>query len=223
MTVTASSRTLGVAAALVLSLYPASRASVVVAGDAAVRLRASVVDAHPPMSLAFELWRWSTDAERAPLLTALSASPPPPPVGPAASAGRGGRGGARGGRGAVPAATPAERLAAAVKAAPTVGFIWGDGPTGYSIKYAWHSTPTDGHDRVVMVADRRLEARGGSWTGTSDPASVSDFTLIELRLDGQGAGDGKASSTTNVVVDPDARTLALGGDAPAPMLLKVAR
>lgn len=195
------------------------------ADQAAVRMRAAVVGAQPPISLTVELLRWSTDAERAPLLAALS-PPPPAPITPAVAAGRGargGRGGARGGRGAAPPATPADRLMAAVKAAPTVGFIWGDGPTGYSIKYAWHSASSDGHDRIVVVTDRRLGANATSWPRTSDATAVSDFTVIELRVDGKGAGEGKVSSSTNVRVDADASTLALGTDVTTPVLLKVAR
>jgi hypothetical protein len=174
-------------------------------------------------SLSIELWRWSTDAERAPLLSALSA-PAPPPADPAGSAGRGARGGragARGGRGAALPASPIDRLMGAVKAAPTVGFIWADGPTGYSIKYAWHLASADGHERIVMVTDRRLGSHATSWPATSSAAAVPDFTVIELRVDGKRLGEGKASLTTNVVVDANAGTLALEDYATAPVLLKV--
>ena len=47
-------------------------------------------------------------------------------------------------------------MAAAIAAAPTVGFIWGDGVTGYSIKYAWRSPATGKGERIVLVVDRRL-------------------------------------------------------------------
>ena len=107
-------------------------AAIVSGEDGALSLRASVIGAAQSDPLTVELYRWSTDAERAPMMTALSA-PPPAPAAPAAPAGgRAGRGG-RGGRGAAaaPPLSPLARLTASVKAAPTLGYIWSGGPTGY--------------------------------------------------------------------------------------------
>src|SRR5262249_18278375 len=174
--------------------------------------------------MTIELNRWSTDTERAPLINALSAPTPPPAAPAAAERGRGagraaGRGARGGGRAAAPPLSPAARLDAAIKPAPTCGSIWGEGVTGYSIKYAWRSS--DGGDRIVLVTARRL---GGS----SQPASAAatpdegDFTVIEMRLDAKGVGEGKASSA-NVIVDSAAKTLALDSQASSPLLLKVTR
>ena len=102
------------------------------AADGVLELRATVVSAAAGGALTITVLRWSTDAERSPLLAAVSA-PLPVPAPPA-----GGRAAGRGGRGAPPQ-TPAQRLAVAVKTAPTLGYIWGEGVTGYSIKYAWRS------------------------------------------------------------------------------------
>jgi hypothetical protein len=180
--------------------------------------------------LEITLFRWPTDAERAPLLAALSATPPPatpvaPPTGRAA--GRGGRGG----RGAAPPVSPMARLEAAVKAAPTCGYIWGEGVTGYSIKYAWRAPSAEGGDRIVLVTDRRLGAHsststlapGGSASAAPGGPAERDFTVIEMRLDGKGSGEAKASLNANVVIDTAAKTLALEGYASAPALLKVTR
>src|SRR4029434_1171631 len=100
------------------------------AAEPALMLHANAVaGADVPMTI--ELVRWSTDAERAPLLAALAPAPPPAaaPAADAGAAGRAGRagGGGRGGRGgggAAPA-NPLARLTTAVKTAPTLGFIWG--------------------------------------------------------------------------------------------------
>jgi len=194
----------------------------------ALKLRAVRVGAAPTEApLTIELFRWPTDAERAPLLTALSAPSPQPPASPAApgaAGGRAGRGG-RGGRGAPPPAplTPLARLTAAVKAAPTLGFIWGGGPTGYSIKYAWHSTSSDGVERIVLVTDRRLGVHQASWPHGSADAGDADFTLIETRLDGNGSGEAKTSLTAAVIVDAAEKTLALDAYAAAPAQLEVRR
>jgi hypothetical protein len=194
--------------------------------EPALKLRASLVgtDTAP---LTIELLRWSTEAERAPLLAAL-APPPPAPAAPAAgqAAGRGGRGG----RGAAPPLSPAARLTVAVKAAPSVGFIWSDGPTGYSIRYAWRAAQPDGRERVVLVTDRRLGAHSTSWPQPADlsagalaKAEDAEFTVVELRINGKGVGEAKTSLASPVVVDPTAKTVALADYDTAPALLKVTR
>ena len=174
-------------------------------------------------SLEITLFRWPTDAERAPLVAALSA-PPPQSVAPVSPAP---------GRGAAPSPPPSPlvRLEAAIKAAPTCGYIWGQGVTGYSIKYAWRAPSDEAADRIVLVTDRRLGAHASppTLTGSSPAAAASgsaaerDFTVIEMRLDGKGTGVAKASLDANVIVDAAAKTLALEGYASAPTLLEVTR
>jgi hypothetical protein len=120
------------------------------------------------------------------------------------------------------------RLSTAVKAAPTVGFIWADGPTGYSIKYAWRSSSADGGQRIVLVTERRIGAHSPSWSSAApqrsgDKPEEAEYTVIEIRVDGKGVGEGKASLAAGVIVDAEAKTLALDGYAAAPALLKVTR
>jgi hypothetical protein len=175
-------------------------------------------------ALTITLSRWSTDAERAPLIAALSAPPPAPARAAAPPAAAGGRAGGRG-RGAAPPPPPSPfaRLSAAIKAAPTLGYIWTAGVTGYSIKYAWRSPATEEEERIVLVTDRRLDSHGPDSSPASSSSGDADFTVIEVRIDGRGVGEGKTSLTTRVAIDADAKTLALDGYAAAPALLKVTR
>jgi hypothetical protein len=114
------------------------------------------------------------------------------------------------------------RLTAAVKAAPTVGFIWGDGVTGYSIKYAWRAPAAEtGSQRVVLVTDRRLGAHAPDWAPPEGSAAEPEFTVIEMRVAAKGAGEGKTSLATKIAVDAAAQTLALEGYTAAPVQLKV--
>ena len=178
-------------------------------------------------SLEITLFRWPADADRAPLLAALS-TPPSQPAAPAAPAtGRGARGG-RGGRGAAPPASPMARLEAAIKAAPTCGYIWGEGVTGYSIKYAWRAPSDEGGDRIVLVTDRQVGAHASSSAVTPAAAASGspaerDFTVIEMRLDEKGTGEARLSLDANIVVDAAEKTLAVDGYVSAPALLKVTR
>jgi hypothetical protein len=195
------------------------------ADDTAVlSLHATIAGTPTAGAMTITLSRWSTAAERAPLLAALSAPPPAPARAAAPPAAAGGRAGARG-RAAPPPPPPSPfaRLSAAIKAAPTLGYIWTDGVTGYSIKYAWRSPGTEEKERIVLVTDRRLNSHAPDWAAASNAAGDAEFTVIEMRIDGQGSGEGKTSLTTKVAIDTDAKTLALDGYAAAPALLKVTR
>lgn len=230
-------RLLGIVIALAIA------APAVVQGQNAVLdVRAAVVGDRAPSAatLRIEVLRWSTEAERAPMLAALSAppapstpassqaAPPPPAAGPPAPpaaggrGGRGARGGGGGGRGAAPA-TPQARLSAAVKAAPTIGFVWADGPTGYSIKYAWQSGSADATRRIVLVTDRRIGAYQPLWPATVAPAGDAEFTVIELHVDAAHNGEAKTSLVSDVIADPAAKTLALARYASAPVQLRITR
>lgn len=185
----------------------------------------------PGSPVKIHLFRWSTDEERTPVLTALN--PPPAPAAAAAGAGeRGavGRGagraagrGGRAGRGAPPL-TPIQAFTAAVGRAPTIGYIWTSDVTGYSIKYAYRSSSPDGGERIVLVTDRRMGANTVGWNPVATtPLTDYEFTVIEIRLDPKGVGEGRTSLTTQVVVDRDARTVALENYAAAPAILQNVR
>ena len=226
-------RLIAVAPTIAIVLTPA--AGRLASADVALSLRATVTGlpaeasakagAATAGSLTITLSRWSTDTERVPLLAALSAPAPKPAPLPAAPPAAGGRAAGRGrGRGEPPPPpSPFARLSAAIKAAPTLGYIWTEGVTGYSIKYAWRSLAAEEQVRIVLVTDRRLNSHAPHWAPASAPASNADFTVIEMRLDAQGAGEGKTSLTTAVAIDTAANTLALDGYAAAPALLKVTR
>jgi hypothetical protein len=220
--VTGNSRALTAGLATAVAMLVIVNAGRTFADSAALKLKATMMAGGPAMTI--ELFRWSTDVERAPLMTALTAPPPaaPSPAPAAGAAGRAGRAG-RGGRAAAPPPSPLERLTTAIKAAPTVGFIWGEGPTGYSIKYAWRSATPNAAERVVLVTDRRLGANATSWPSPVASAANAEFTVVEMRIDGKGVGEAKSSLTSAVVVDAAANTLAIDKYADAPVLLKVTR
>jgi hypothetical protein len=191
--------------------------------------------AEPGQPVRIRIFRWSTDRDRSPILAALEPLPPPTARsgGERGGAGRAGRAGGRGARGrgatAAPPPTPDQLLAGAIRRAETIGYIWTNDVTGYAIKYAFRAPTSDGGQRIILASDRRLGTHSPAW----DPVSPSgaeagakaalndyEFTLIELRLDAKGRGEGRTSLTTKVLVDKEAGTLALDNYASAPPILK---
>ena len=182
--------------------------------------------AEPGTPVRIKILRWSTEDERRPIVTALAA-PPVPPSDVAQNAARAGgaRGRGAGGRGrgrgpALAPLTPIAAFTAALGRVPTVGYLWTNDITGYSIKYAWHAPLPDGGDRIVLVSDRRLGAYTGAWKTTPDmPETDYTFTLIELHVGTNGALEGKTSLTMKIGVDGEAKTVALDAYAAAPVVL----
>ena len=192
--------------------------------------------ADPGQAVRIRIFRWSSDRERSPILAALDPLPPPAAEaadGRGAAAGRagraggggGGRAGARGGRASnTPPPTPGALLAGAIRRAPSIGYIWTNDVTGYSIKYAWRSAMPGGGERIVLATDRRLGTHTAGWQPVTDqPHNDYQFTVLELRFDPKGVGEARASLTTSVVVDKDAGTLALENYSAAPVILQKIR
>lgn len=107
-------------------------------------------------------------------------------------------------------------------AMPTVGYLWTSASAGYSIRYAYRTTGSDGSQRIILLTDRKL----GAWTpdawkptaaGTPDESS---FSLIELRVNRAGQGEGKTSLTTKVTFDAATKSIALENYAAQPVILK---
>jgi hypothetical protein len=142
---------------------------------------------------------------------------------PAARGGRGGRGGGGGGAGTAPQ-TPESSLAAAIQKAPAAGILWTSENVGYSIKYAYRLPQPDGGERIILATDRRV----GKWSNLWMPAAAvtpSDypFSIIELRFNSKGEGEGRGVVTGKVAVDVTAKTISLDNYAALPVILKAVK
>jgi hypothetical protein len=204
-------------------------------------------------SVRIDVLRWSTDAERDQLLAAWNLTAPAANSGRAGRAGRAGRGAAadvapdpaavpdpsppagrgagRAGRGAgrgstveAPRLTPEGSLKAALGSAPIVGHVWTSEVAGYSLRSATRVAQPDGSERILLLTDRRLGAWNDLWkpVGTDGVANY-EFSVIELRLNAKGEGEGKASLTGKVIVDGAAKTIALDEYGTLPVVLKNVR
>jgi hypothetical protein len=192
----------------------------------------NVAGAHD--SIRIDVLRWSTDTERDQLVSAWSmtgatgrggrggggrggrgagAEPVDPVPDPdairdsaAASGGRAGRG--RGSVESAPPLTPESSLAAALQRAPTVGYLWSSEVAGYALRYAGRVIRPDGVERIILITNRRLGAANDLWkpVGPGTPANY-DFSVIELRVNSKGEGEGKASLLGKVAPDGAAKVI----------------
>jgi hypothetical protein len=200
-----------------------------------------------PDTVRIDLLRWSTDAERAQLLSAWNMTNVAAQGG--RGGGRGGRGGAgRGGRAAAPAPdpaaedglaaapparsgrgvaeeaprpTPESTLAAALKQATTVGYLWSSEIAGYALRYAGKAPGPDGLDRIILITDRRLGATNDLWNpvGAAAPSTYG-FSVIELRVNSKAEGEGKISLTGKVALDSAAKIVVPENYGALPVVLK---
>ena len=101
---------------------------------------------------------------------------------------------------------------------PTVGYVWPNGsPVGYSVKYANHAPEPNGNERVTLVTDKRLgsyDFKGWSVAGAA-AGNDAPYSVIELELNGAGAGTGTLSLAGEVLLDEGAGTVALKPGGPS--------
>jgi hypothetical protein len=146
-------------------------------------------------------------------------------AGRGAAAGRAGRGGGRGAA-AAPAEplTPERSLTAALDTAPTVGHLWSSEVAGYSLRYAVRLTGQDGGERILFITDRRLGAWNDLWKPAGAAAATNyEFSVIELRLNAKGEGEGRSSLTGKLAVDNATKAIALENYGALPVVLKNVR
>ena len=75
----------------------------------------------------------------------------------------------------------------------------------------------------MLITDRRIGANQPLWPTSAAAPADSEFTVVEMRLDGKGNGEGKTSLGAGVAIDSAVKTLALDGYSTVPVQLKVTR
>lgn len=109
---------------------------------------------------------------------------------------------------------------------PTVGYVWpGSSSLGFSVKYAERATGPDGGERITLVTSRRLgDYALEPWKAADASREVAEpFTVIVLRLGGDGTGDGTMSFAAEPLLNPVDGTVSLAQDETAPVLLMANR
>jgi hypothetical protein len=109
-----------------------------------------------------------------------------------------------------------EKLLDALQDARPVGHFGAPGKLSWDLRFARKVPFPDGGERVVLVTDRRI----GFWEAANQPRSIDyPFTVIELRLDRDGEGEGKMSLATKVIYDKEQNMITLENYNLQPVLL----
>ena len=113
------------------------------------------------------------------------------------------------------------KLLDALQEMPRMGYIRAPGSIGWDIRFARHMPAPDGGERIVLVTDRRMGFREVA----NHHRSVDyPFTVIELRLQKNGEGEGKVSVATRIIADKANKVVTLENyDIQPVMLTKVTR
>jgi hypothetical protein len=113
-----------------------------------------------------------------------------------------------------------EKLLDVLQDMPRVGYFRTPGTVGIDIHFARRVPGADGGHRVVLVTDRRI----GFWEAANRPRSIEyPFTVIELRLNKDGEGEGKISVATKIIVDKEQNVITLENYDIQPVMLNNVR
>ena len=166
-----------------------------------------------PDPVRIEILRWSTDEEREGLMAAWDLKPSAAGPGEGRGAGKQGKAAGKGRGPAGPAAndaTPETSLARALNETTTVGYLWSSEMAGYALRYAGKVDNPNGSQRIVLITQRRLGAVNQRWNPTFEGAANNyEFSVIELRLNAKGEGEGRASLAGKIAPDVSARIVTL--------------
>jgi hypothetical protein len=105
-------------------------------------------------------------------------------------------------------------LLSALQDQKPVGTISTPGSVAYDLRYAREMTTAEGQRRIVLGTDRPM----GFWEASNQARSADyPFTLIEMRLDKSGNGEGKLSIATKLTLENN--TLVIENYANQPVML----
>lgn len=114
-----------------------------------------------------------------------------------------------------------EKLLSALQDMPRMGYIRRPGSIGWDIRFARHMVAPDGGERIILVTDRRMGFRE---IAHRHRTADYPFTVIEMRLQKNGEGEGKVSVATRIIADKTNKVVTLENyDIQPVMLTKVTR
>jgi hypothetical protein len=99
-----------------------------------------------------------------------------------------------------------EKLLDTLQDLPRVGYFRTPDSIGWDVHFARKTPLPDGGDRITLITDRRI----GFWEASRQPRRYDyPFTVIEMRINKDGEGEGKMSIATKIIADKDSNTVVL--------------
>jgi hypothetical protein len=87
---------------------------------------------------------------------------------------------------------------------------------GHELRYTWQTKQADGSRRIVVITDRYI----GFQEARNQPRSVDyPFTLIEMRVNKEGKGEGKMAVATKITFDKQKKQVELENYSSEPVRL----
>jgi hypothetical protein len=109
-----------------------------------------------------------------------------------------------------------DKLLDVLKDMRPTGHFGAPGNLSWDLRFARKVPMPDGGERVVVATDRRI----GFWEQSHQTRTLDyPFTIIELRLNAEGEGEGKMSLATKVILDEERNTVTLENWQLQPVLL----
>ena len=107
-------------------------------------------------------------------------------------------------------------LKALQKVKPRVGYIRTPNSLGYDLQYAYRFANSDGTSRIIIGTDRPINF----WEASRQPRTIDYlFTIIEMRLDQEGKGEGRMAAGTKISRSKDGKTIELENYGISPVAL----
>lgn len=110
-----------------------------------------------------------------------------------------------------------DKLLDVLQSAPKVGFIKRAGSLSWDLHYARRVPLPEGGERIVIATDRPVSFAEAA----NQPRTVDyPFTVIELRLNRDGEGEGKMSIATKITADKENKIVTLENWDLQPVMLE---
>jgi hypothetical protein len=110
-----------------------------------------------------------------------------------------------------------EKLLDTLQSLPRAGYIRTPNSIGYDLHYARKEPLDEGGERIVIATDRYISF----WEARNRPRTIDyPFTVIELRLNRDGVGEGKMSLATKITLNKEKKQVELENYGTQPVLLQ---
>jgi len=110
------------------------------------------------------------------------------------------------------------KLAESFRLGPVAGYLYWPGGLEYIIRFAYHAPRADGGEDVILATDYPVDLWWDRTLG-APPTSFGAGSVIQLRLNRDGRGEGKLSVGTKLMAMPDGKMFGLEDYAKQPVVL----